>query len=148
MPFLGSRRARRVIEADRVLRDRIGTAMNACIRRGLIGHALRLRLVLVALHRLSTAEKRHIDSWIDAIFFVLGRAKKEFENAVRDEPTLASCYELEGAITAARAVDAAIDGYDWKLRNPFDCIVPAESDPIAGPRIRARVARWRTRATA
>jgi hypothetical protein len=146
MSGLKSRRPRRaspaVRNAARRIYDRASAVTRANIDRRLLDHALTLKSVFFALEGLgqcAETERRH---WAGVLLWAVRRANQYFENSANDVATLAAAYELAGMVTSALALRAAIGGTDWNLADPFECSVPAEDDPVAGPEIRERAAAW------
>jgi hypothetical protein len=141
MSTMQSRRARSPRE---ILKTRIQEALAANARRGLPEHFEQLDFILTLVEDLESRRRRQDrDFHMDAIFWLIRAAKGKFDELAVDVPTLAACNELEGTVTAATGMIGR-----WRsMRNPFDTIVPAELDPVAGPRIIETGTRWAARRT-
>jgi hypothetical protein len=132
-----------VIAADRVLRHRLGTAMNENVRRGRLEYAMRLRDAFLALARVAHCTRRQQKARMASLMEAVRRVEREFDEGACDEATLTAAHEVEGLVFAVLTLTVALAGINLEYPDPFDSSVPAERDPTVGPEIRARAAEWR-----
>jgi hypothetical protein len=139
---MSTMRSRRAGSPRQILKTRLQQALEANAHRGLIEQFEQLDFILTLVEDLESRRRRQDrDFYMDAVFWLIRAAKGRFEELAVDVPTLAACNELEGTVTAATWMS---NRWRW-LRDPFDTIVPAELDPVAGPRIIETGTRWAAR---